>query len=51
MSMAAKDWQSAFTTATIATANTISFHRTYLEINWRQPRQVCLMMEQRQVGQ
>ncbi len=34
MSTAAKDWQSAFTTATIATANTISFRRTYLEINW-----------------
>ncbi len=50
MSTAAKDWQSAFTTATIATANTISCRRTYLETNWRQPRQVCLMMEQQQVG-
>jgi hypothetical protein len=45
MSMAAKDWQSAFTTATIAAANTISFCKTYLEINRRQPRQVRLMME------
>ncbi len=35
-----KDWRSAFTTATIATANTISCRRTYLEINRRQPRQV-----------
>jgi hypothetical protein len=32
MSMAMKDWQSAFTTATIVTANTISCRRTYLEI-------------------
>jgi hypothetical protein len=45
MFMAAKDWQSAFTAATIATANTISFHRIYLEINRRQPRQVRSMME------
>jgi hypothetical protein len=45
MSTAAKDWQSAFTTATIATANTISFRRTYLEINQQQPRQVLSMME------
>jgi hypothetical protein len=45
MSTAAKDWQSTFTTATIAMANTISFRRTYLEINQRQPRQVRLMME------
>jgi hypothetical protein len=28
MCTAAKDWQSAFTTTTIATANTISFRRT-----------------------
>jgi hypothetical protein len=45
MSTAAKDWQSAFTIATIATANTISFHRTHLEINRQQPRQVRSMME------
>jgi hypothetical protein len=45
MSTAAKDWQSAFTTATIATANTISFCRKYLKIIRRQPRQVRLMME------
>jgi hypothetical protein len=50
MSMAVKDWQSAFTTATIAMANTISCHRTYPEVNQQQPRQVCSMMEQQQVG-
>ncbi len=49
MSTATKDWQSAFTTTTIAMANTISCCRTYPEVNQRQPRQVCSMMEQRQV--
>ncbi len=51
MSTAAKDWQSAFITTAIATANTISCRRTYLEINRRQPRQVYSIMEQRQVRQ
>ncbi len=41
MSTAAKDWQSAFTTTTIAMANTIRFRRTYLEIN-RQQQKVSL---------
>ncbi len=50
MSTAAKDWQSAFTTATIVTANTISCHRTYPEVNQQQPRRVRSMMEQWQVG-
>ncbi len=50
MSTAAKDWQSAFTTTTITTANTISCRRTYPKVNQQQPRKVCSMMKQRQVG-
>jgi hypothetical protein len=51
MFTAAKDWRSAFTTTTNATANTISCRRTYPEVNQQQLRQVHLMIEQQQVGQ